>query len=193
MSIVSKLTGAEFDSMVERGAFDAIGPRKIELIRGELRFMNPAGPIHDDHIDYLTRWSHDNTTAKDANIRVQCGFVCDDDRPEPDVLWLKPKRYGRTRPTAADVMLLIEVSDSSLAADLQEKADIYAESGVAEYWVVDIPGSRVHVMSQSDGKHYRSIEIVVPPNPLAPKCRANATLSTAELFDIGDSSSGVGN
>ena len=184
MSVAGKITGAEFDSMVDRGAFDAIGPRKIELIRGDLRFMNPAGPLHDDLIIYLTRWSTDNTTAKEASICVQCGFVCDDNRPEPDILWLKPRRYGRTRPTAADVMLLIEISDSSLAADLQEKADIYAESGIAEYWVVDIPASRIHVMSQSNGKHYRRIEIVVPPNPLAPQCHPTAPLNTAELFEV---------
>lgn len=184
MSTVSKLTGAEFDAMVAQGAFDVIGPRKVELIRGELRFMNPAGPVHDDYIDYLTRWSHDSTTAKDANVRVQSGFVCDDDRPEPDILWLKPQRYGRTRPTAADVLLLIEVSDSSLATDLQEKADLYAQSGIAEYWVVDIPASRIHVMSGSDGGHYRTIAIVVPPTPLAPQCRPSATLDTAELFTV---------
>ena len=77
MSVSSKITGAEFDSMVDRGAFDGLGPRKIELIRGELRFMNPAGPVHDDYIDYLTRWSVENTKAMDANIRVQSGFVCD--------------------------------------------------------------------------------------------------------------------
>lgn len=51
MQTSAKLTGADFDSMVERGAFDRIGPMKIELIHGELRLMNPAGPIHDDHID----------------------------------------------------------------------------------------------------------------------------------------------
>ena len=170
LSLGAKLTGTEFDSMVERGAFDVIGPRKVELIRGELRFKNPAGPIHNDYITYLTRWSTDNTTAKDATICIQCGFVCDDNRPEPDVFWLKPQRYGRVRPTAADV-LLIEVSDSSVATDLQEKAELYAESGIAEYWVVDIPASRIHVMTKSDGKHYRNITVVVPPNPLAPQCR----------------------
>ncbi len=155
------------------------GPVKLEL-----RFMNPASPIHDDYIDCLIRWSTSNTTAKDAVIRVRCGFACDDDRPEPDVLWLKPLRYGRTRPTTADVMLLIEVSDSSIATDLQEKADLYAESGVAEYWVVDVPASRIHVLTNSDGNHYRSIKIVVPPHPLAPNCRPSATLNTAELFAV---------
>ena len=184
MSIASKITGPEFDSMVDRGAFDGLSPRKIELIRGELRFMNPAGPVHDDYIEYLTRWSHDHTNTNEARIRVHCGFVCDDDRPEPDVLWLKPRRYGRTRPTTSDVMLLIEVSDSSLADDLREKADIYAESGIAEYWVIDIPASRIHVMTKSDGKHYHSIEIVVPPNQLAPRCKPVALLNTAELFEV---------
>ena len=184
MSVSSKITGAEFDSMVERGAFDRVGPRKIELIHGELRFMNPAGPIHDDYIDYLTRWSIEQNKSTDMNVRVQCGFVCDDNRPEPDVLWLKPRRYGRTRPTAADVMLLVEVSDSSLATDLQEKADLYAEAGVAEYWVVDVPASRIHVMTESNGKHYRKIQVIVPPSPLAPQCRPTAELNTAQLFEV---------
>ncbi len=51
----ARLTGAEFDSMVDRGAFDRIEGKKVELIRGELRFLNPAASIHDDYIDYLTR------------------------------------------------------------------------------------------------------------------------------------------
>ena len=54
MSSVAHLNGAEFDSMVEQGAFDRMGPKKVELIHGELRFMNPAGHTHDDHIQFLT-------------------------------------------------------------------------------------------------------------------------------------------
>lgn len=184
MSVTSKITGAEFDSMVDRGAFDGLSPRKIELIRGELRFMNPAGPVHDDLIEYLTRWSIENTRSMDASIRVQSGLICHENRPEPDIVWLKPRRYGRTRPTAADVLLLIEVSDCSLESDLREKADMYAESGVAEYWVVDVPASRIHVMSESDGKRYRRIEVVVSPNPLSPQCRPEAIVNTAELFEV---------
>lgn len=90
----------------------------------------------------------------------------------------------RCVPQPLTFLLLIEVSDSSLAADLQEKADLYAESGVAEYWVVDVPASRIHVMSQGDGKHYRNIKIVTPPNSLSPSCRPSAKLNTAELFQV---------
>jgi len=181
---LAKLTGSEFDAMVDRGAFDFIEGKKVELIRGELRFMNPAGPIHDDYIDYLTRWSVTATLNDQANIRVQCGFICDDNRPEPDILWLQPRRYGRARPTARDVMLLIEVSDSSLSSDLQEKADIYAEAGVQEYWVVDVPASRIHVLSNSDGKSYRKIEIVVAPHFLSPACLPDSRLDLADLFSV---------
>jgi Uma2 family endonuclease len=183
-TIFAKLTGSEFDAMVDRGAFDCIEGKKVELIRGELRFMNPAGPIHDDYIDYLTQWSVESTLGKKANIRVQCGFICDDNRPEPDILWLQPRRYGRTRPTALDVMLLIEVSDSSLSSDLQEKADLYAEAGVHEYWVVDIPSSRIHVLSNSDGKSYRRIEIAVAPNFISPTCLPTAKLDLSDLFSV---------
>ena len=68
MSTIAKLTGADFDSMVERRAFDRIGPKKIELIHGELRFMNPAGPIHDDYIRYLTDWSYENTNQRFSQV-----------------------------------------------------------------------------------------------------------------------------
>jgi Uma2 family endonuclease len=183
-TIFAKLTGAEFDAMVDRGVFDCIQGKKAELIRGELRFMNPSAPIHDDYIDYLTRWSYNSTTREIANIRVQCGFICDDNRPEPDILWLQPRRYGRTRPTARDVMLLIEVSDSSLSSDLQEKANIYAEAGVQEVWVVDIPSSRIHVLSKSDGNSYRKIEIAVAPQFFSPTCLIGAKLDLSDLFSV---------
>lgn len=183
-TIFAKLTGAEFDSMVNRGAFDGIVGKKVELIRGELRLMNPAGPIHDDYIDYITRWSVTSTQNGKANVRVQSSFICDDNRPEPDVLWILPRRYGRTRPTAKDVMLLIEVSDSSLSSDLQDKADIYAQAGVQEYWVVDVPSSRVHVLTKSDGQSYRNITIAVAPQFLAPACLPTAKLDLSELFSV---------
>lgn len=184
MSTHAKLSGAEFDAMVLRGAFDCIGAKKVELIHGELRFMNPSGPIHDDLIDYLTRWSVKATDDGAANVRVQCGFVCDDNRPEPDILWLKPRRYGKVKPTAADVLLLIEVSDSSLSSDLHEKADMYAAAGVYEYWVIDVNKKRIHVMSDSDRQSFRSIEIIVAPSPASPRCLPQAQLNTGELFEV---------
>ena len=184
MSTHAKLTAKEFDAMAEHGSFDVLGPKKIELIHGELRIISQAGPIHDDFIEYLTRWSIKSADEAVATVRVQCGFACEEHRPEPDVLWLKPVRYGRRRPTAAEVLLLIEISDSSLVGDLNEKADLYAAAGICEYWVIDIPNQRLHRMSHSDGTGYRRIETVVPPHRPAPLCQPDAELNLEELFEV---------
>ena len=184
MSTYARLTAAEFEKMVDRGAFDSIGPKKIELLDGELRFMDPAGPIHDDYIIFLTDWSYEKTDRAEVSISVQSGFACEENRPEPDILWLKPRRYGRDRPTAADVLLLIEVADHSLSTDLSEKANMYARGGIAEYWVCDVPGSRLHVMKASDGVTYRDIQIVEPPAEPSPQCMPHAKLDLAALFQV---------
>ncbi len=182
MSTLTRLTGADFDSMVDRGAFHDLGPMKIELIHGELKFMNLACPIHDDYIDYLTEWSYHVTDREFFRVRVQCGIMCDDHRPEPDVAWLRPGRYGSRRPSAADVKLLIEVAESSLSTDLLVKGDLYAAAGIVEYWIVDIASRRIHVMSNIKDGRYQSIEIHLPPHSLAPQCRPDGFLSLDQLF-----------
>ena len=126
MTTVAKLRGSDFDSMVERGAFDKLEPMKIELIHGELRFMKPAGPIHEGEIEYLTYWSCANSDRQQIAIRVHSAIDCGDHRPEPDLAWVRKMPSRRIRPTHNDVLLLIEVSDSSLKQDLGEKAELYA-------------------------------------------------------------------
>lgn len=90
MSTIAKLSGVDLDVMVERGAFSKLAPMKIELIHGDLRFMNPAGPYHEDYIDFLNRWSCDVTDSSFCLVRVQSSFTCGDHRPEPDVIWIRP-------------------------------------------------------------------------------------------------------
>lgn len=96
MSSTLRITGAEYDRMIAAGAFTGIN-RRIELIHGELREMIPAGPAHEDIIDYLTRWSTQATVALDFVIRVQSSIDLDDSRPKPDITWLKPGRYSSVR------------------------------------------------------------------------------------------------
>ena len=81
-------------------------------------------------------------------------------------------------------MLVLRDLPVALESDLREKADIYAQAGVDEYWVIDIPNQRLHRMLQSDGKIYRKIEIVLPPQTPSPMCHPSATLNLAELFVV---------
>ena len=85
MSTSLKLTVAEYDAMVEKGAFDHLS-KKIELIYGVVEEMNPAGPLHDDLIEYLTDWSVRSTTRDEIRVRIQSGLSLPElsSRPEPD-------------------------------------------------------------------------------------------------------------
>ncbi|MBX3419011.1 MAG: Uma2 family endonuclease [Pirellulaceae bacterium] len=184
MSTTAKLSGTDFDRMVERGAFVDLEPMKIELIHGELRFMNPAGPVHEGEIQFLTDWSYAITNRKEVSVRVQCSINCGDHRPEPDLVWARKMPSRRIRPTHEDVLLLIEVSDSSTGQDLGEKADLYAEHNIREYWVVDLNGQQVHVHRQPDGEKYQSVEIFDHSANISPLCQPTAKISLDELFDF---------
>ena len=70
MSTALQLTVAEYDSMVAKGAFDELA-QKIELINGEIQAMKPAGPIHDDFIEFLTKWSCKNTDDEKTSVRIK--------------------------------------------------------------------------------------------------------------------------
>ena len=184
MTTVAKLRGSDFDSMVERGAFDKLEPMKIELIHGELRFLNPAGPIHEGEIEYLTYWSCANSDRQQIAIRVHSAIDCGDHRPEPDLAWVRKMPSRRIRPTHNDVLLLIEVSDSSLKQDLGEKAELYAAHGVGEYWVIDVNSEKVYVHRDPADGRYRSVEMVGKPASISLLCQPLAKLFLTGLFDL---------
>lgn len=184
MSTALRLTLDDYDRMIAEGAFDALRDKKIELIYGELREMTPPGPSHSQAVSRLNRWSHESTTEAEATIRIQdpIGIPELDSAPQPDVVWARPKDYGQRHPRPRDVLLLIEVSDSSLDYDLGEKAAVYAQAGIKDYWVVNIPDFCVEVFRQPKRGRYlehRTFNVGEQVEPLAfPKLR----LSVSGLF-----------
>ncbi len=183
MSTTLHLTADEYDQMVERGAFDHL-QRKIELIRGELREMNPAGPVQDDLIVYLTNWSARSTSPATISVTSQTGLdlaeLCS--RPEPNLMWLSARRYRGRHPSAADVLLAVEVSYSSLATDFREKAELYAEAGITEYWIVDAKTQCVHVFRNPQGTNYIDRSIVGVDDTLSPLQTPDISLDLRDLF-----------
>ncbi len=190
MSTIAKLNGNDFDRMVHRGAFVDLEPLKIELIDGELRFMNPAGPVHEGEIEYLTDWSYANTNRQEISIRVQSSINCGNHRPDPDLVWARKLPSKRIRPTHEDVLLLVEVSDSSAEQDLGEKAKLYAKHGIPEYWVVDIQAEQVHVHRNPHEGHYQLIQRHDSSSIISPLRQPLAKLSLAELFDLDNTQAG---
>ncbi len=183
MSTSLKLTVAEYDQKIAIGAFDRLD-RRVELIHGELREINPAGPLHEDIICFLTRWSTENTSVDDILVRVQMsvGISALDSVPEPDLSWVRSGSYRQRRPEPDDVLLVIEVADSSIEYDLSDKLKLYAAAGIREYWVVNLQQQRIEVLREPAESGYRLTKAFAIGESLSPLAVPKAKLDVAELL-----------
>ena len=136
MSTIAHLSLAEYDRMIERGVFDQGKRRRLEFIRGEIRDMTPIGSMHEVVVDRLNEWSMRNLPEGKVWVRVQnsIGLPSLESAPEPDIAWVARRDYSHGRPTAEDVLLIVEVAESSLAYDCGEKAELYAQAGIADLY-----------------------------------------------------------
>jgi Uma2 family endonuclease len=136
---IRPLRRSEYDQLVELGVFE---DEPIELIEGVLVRMSPEGTPHSWIIQELNR-ALVKGLPDHLRLRVGHPFAASGwSEPEPDLAVVPADDYRRDHPARA--ILVIEVSRTSLRKDLGVKADLYAKSGVAEYWVIDVAGSVVH-------------------------------------------------
>lgn len=132
---------------------------KVELIQGEIIKMSPIGPKHAGNIDFVVQrlilLFQEEIIVRNQNP-VQLGDMSE---PEPDVSILKPRKnyYTSSHPSAEDVLLLIEYSDSTLQYDQNTKIPLYAAHMIPEVWIVDLKKNRVIVYSNSGGEEYLNI------------------------------------
>src|SRR5690348_14394316 len=100
MSTIARLSIEQYDRMIEAGIFDEPKRRRIELIRGELREMNPIGSLHERTVDVLTEWSILSLPPKSAWVRVQnsIGLPELESAPQPDIVWVTRKDFTLGRP-----------------------------------------------------------------------------------------------
>ncbi|QLE55883.1 Uma2 family endonuclease [Nostoc sp. TCL26-01] len=138
----------EYHRMLETGIITA--DERVELIEGQVMPMSAKNPPHAATTlcasDYLKR-----LLAEVALVRVQDPIQLNQySEPEPDiaVVHLDPRKYLDHHPTPNEVFLLIEVADSSLETDRQQKAPLYAKSGIAEYWILDVNQHQVYVFRE---------------------------------------------
>jgi Uma2 family endonuclease len=183
MSTTLNLKVEEYNHMVEIGAFQHLN-RKVELIRGEIRAMNPAGPIQNDLLAYLTEWSSQVTNRQKVRVTVQTTLELSEQHscPEPDLLWLRPGRYRDRHPAAIDVKLAIEVSDSSWQRDLDEKSKLYAAAGLVEFWIVDATAQCVHVFRTPHRGQYGKPTVYRIGDVLSPLEPCLSPLNIHDLF-----------
>jgi Uma2 family endonuclease len=188
MSTATRITLAEYDRMIAEGKFEGGLTRPhIELIDGELREMSPVGPLHEEVVDTLTEWSITNLPRQTIRVRTQnsVGIPELGSAPQPDVAWVARKSYRTGRPVSNEILLIIEVADSSLEYDRGEKANVYAAAGTEDYWVVNVRDRCVEVFRKPESGRFTLREIVRAPAAVQPLALPQVALRVEYLFPAG--------
>jgi Uma2 family endonuclease len=157
---------------------------RVELIGGEIFDMVPIGSVHAGKTDRLTRLFARAAADGVVHIGVQRPLRLDAyNEPEPDLMLLKPRAddYQGGHPGAAEVLLLVEVSETSLAYDRGMKLALYARFGVPEVWIVDLRGPAVEVYRGPAGDAY-SFSERLSSGSLAPVLVPDVTIDVGALL-----------
>jgi Uma2 family endonuclease len=157
---------------------------RVELIRGEIVMMSPIGKRHVAFVDNLTQLLVLRLAGR-AIISVQSPVaLSDDSEPEPDlkVLRRRPVPYKDVEASAADVLLLIEVAETSLRYDRSTKLRLYAEAGIPEYWVIDCAAETIEVHRTPAADGYRDVTRVTGDGSVALQSFPDVVLTVQEIF-----------
>ena len=176
------LTVADYHRMGEAGILS--DSDRVELIEGELVVMSPVGSLHVSTVNALTHLLV-GAVGGQGIVSVQNPVRLDDrSEPEPDVAVLRPRadRYRAALPMPPDVLLLIEVSDSTLAYDRAVKAPLYAAHGIPELWIVDLVGQKVEVHRKPEAGHYTEVTRVGAGDVLEPSLLPGVSVPVAAVL-----------
>ncbi len=156
---IRPITVAEFERMSEVGILGE--KERVELLRGELIAMPPIGERHSQAVDdlvelFVLRFAG---RAKHGSQRpVTVGPIS---QFQPDLVLRRhagADRFER-HPSGDDLLLVVEVAESSLHYDRHEKLRAYAQAGVPEYWIVNLVDDRIELHTEPEGDRYRRVRV----------------------------------
>ncbi|MFZ0547001.1 MAG: Uma2 family endonuclease, partial [Candidatus Promineifilaceae bacterium] len=151
-------TVEEYYRMAETGILTA--DDRVELIKGEIVTMSPVGPKHASIVNRLTSLLN-RQLAERAILSIQNPIhLSQYSEPEPDLAILQERAdfYEDAHPEPEDVLLVIEISDSSLAYDSAVKANLYAQAGIIELWIIDLNAQHITTYRKPTAEGYMTIE-----------------------------------
>ncbi|MEK0180512.1 MAG: Uma2 family endonuclease [Oscillatoriales cyanobacterium] len=162
------LTVQEYHRMAEIGILDE--DERVELLGGQIVKMAAKGTAHGAGVKRTVELLQ-NLLGRLVLISVQDPVrLNDNSEPEPDIALLipDPLYYEDHHPTPSEVYLIIEVADTTLRTDLGIKATIYAQSGIADYWVLDVNNRQLHVFREPTQDGYQSIAVLGDDASISP-------------------------
>ncbi len=156
-----RLTVENYHRMAEIGVLSA--DARVELVNGEIVDMAPTGTNHYWAVLSMNRLLQ-RAVGDSALVSVQAPLRLDPfNQPEPDLALLRPGLNSKALPTGADTLLVIEVSDTTLAYDVRIKAPLYARYGVPEMWVLDLANRLLHRFTAPRDGMYTDVSALKGP------------------------------
>ena len=176
-----RFTVAEVEAMVAAGVMEE--DERVELIGGELVPMSPKGNHHEVlKAALLRRWyraaPHEFGLVPETTFRLS-----EDTYLEPDVV-IYPRASGIRGLTGANVLLVVEIADSSLRYDTGRKAALYASFGIRELWVIDAVRLTTRVFREPAAEGYRNAEDFGPADRLVPLIAPEAFALRLDELDL---------
>jgi Uma2 family endonuclease len=183
MSItIAKWTIDEYHQLVDSGILD---DRRVELLKGIIVEMPPEGTPHVfycmESVKYLRLLLGARAEVREAHPIT----LPDDSEPEPDIAIVAApnSQYLAHHPYPEDIFWLVEYSNTTLAKDLQDKKQIYAEAGIREYWVVNLQASELIVFRDRSVDTYNS-ELKLSTGNISPLSFPDVSIVVERSFSI---------
>lgn len=181
MRTLTQWSVADYQRMRKLGILDH---RCCELINGEIWDVTPERELHrffsDRDAGYLRQILQNKAVVFEGHP-----VTLAKSEPEPDIaIVLRPDtRYLQHHPYLEDIYWLVEVADTTLTFDLDVKRKLYAEAGIAEYWVVNVVGKRMHVFRDLRDGDY-STQNVVSDGIVCPVAFPDISIEVRQLVSI---------
>jgi Uma2 family endonuclease len=177
-----RITVDEYLRMAESGS---IAPdARVELIDGVIIDMPPIGSAHAAvvrQLNVLLQQAVGDRATVDCQLPVRLG---NNSMPQPDFALLLPRKdfYKEQHPSAADTLLTIEVSDTTLINDLRRKMELYSRHDIKEYWVVDVVNRRLHAFRDLVGGCYERASCLDRPGSMDITALPGTSVDLSTLF-----------
>ncbi len=171
---------SEYYRMAEAGIFHE--DDRVELIEGEVVKMSPIGSRHAGCLKDMAALFHEQLGRK-AVIGVQDPLrINEQTEPLPDLTILKPGKYRQRHPVPADVLLIVEIADTSEAYDRDVKVPLYARCGIPEVWLVRLLADSIRVYRAPQNGAYREVCDVERGQTLIPMLLPHVSLSANDIL-----------
>ena len=163
--------------------------QKLELVEGELISKMSKKRPHVNSVALLAGWLVQTFGLMFVNQEAPIDVAPEDNptnEPQPDIIVLKQElsHFRSANPRSEDLLLVIEIADTSLNFDLTTKAALYARAGIQEYWVLDVCSRRLLVHREPKSGNYTCVAAYSETESVAPLAAPQKKFRVADAFPV---------